>query len=136
MTTAKNTQVSKKLSGLQLALRSNAIFSLIAGLIFIFDSKWLTPWMGLENNLILIVIGIALLPWAYLLFNASKQEISKKFAQWIIAGDLIWVILSVEVILGIFVKLTVPGNWFVAAQADIVLGFAVWQFFALRKQIK
>ena len=123
-----------KSSMLKSALTGNVIFSTITGLLMIFDTVWLSPWMGIENPYILPIIGLGVLAWAYTIFRQiRKDNLTRSFARLIIAGDLVWVLASVVLLLGNFVDFTVGGKWLIAIAADLVLGFAVWQFFGLRR---
>lgn len=65
--------------------------------------------------------------------DADGGNLTRSFARLIIAGDLVWVLASVVLLLGNFVDFTVGGKWLIAIAADLVLGFAVWQFFGLRR---
>jgi hypothetical protein len=50
-----------------------------------------------------------------------------------IDGDLAWVVGSVIVVLLPGLSLTGAGKWATAITADVVLLFAIWQFYALRR---
>ena len=49
-----------------------------------------------------------------------------------IDGDLAWVLGSAIIIFLPSSSLSAAGKWAVAIVADIVLVFAIWQFFAMR----
>jgi hypothetical protein len=49
-----------------------------------------------------------------------------------IDGDLAWVVGSAFILFLPVVSLSTAGKWAIAIVADIVLVFAIWQFFALR----
>lgn len=122
-------------SMLHYALRANDYFSGIVGLIFIFWAQPLANYMGVPSSMALILIGIGLVGWSYLLFQQSrKTKINKTFAGMAIEADLIWVAASVALLLWGGLPLTTAGKWLIGISADVVLGFAVWQYFGLRKQ--
>jgi len=125
-----------KNSSLHTALRSNAIFCDLSGLAMILAAKPLAGFIGLANPAILVGIGIVLFAWAAMLFWGSMQIDVPRWLAWLaIDGDLSWVIGSVAVILLPAISLSAPGKWTIAIVADIVLLFAIWQFYALRKTI-
>lgn len=119
---------------LHIALRSNAVFSDISGLVMLVAAKPLAAFLGLNNPGILVGMGIALLAWALILFWGSIQLDVPRWLAWLaIDGDLTWVVGSVIVLLLPAVSFSVAGKWTIAIIADIVLVFAIWQFFALRR---
>ena len=82
---------NKKLS---LALKANAAFSVFSGLAMIFFHSQLAVWMGIKQPQILLVIGIILLGFAFLVYKtATATIISKKRVQFIIVQDWLWVCL-------------------------------------------
>ena len=122
-----------KNSRLHIALRSNAVFSDISGLVLILAAKPLSQFLGLDNPAILIGIGIGLFAWALMLFWGSIQEEIPTWLAWLaIDGDLAWVVGSAVILFLPAISLSTAGKWTVAILADIVLVFAIWQFFALR----
>ncbi len=123
-----------KNSMLHIAMRSNAAFCDLSSLVMIIFAKPLAAFLGLSNPAILVGIGIALFAWALLLFWGSVQTDVPKWLAWLaIDGDLGWVLGSVVILLLPTVTFTGPGKWTIAIIADIVLVFAIWQFYALRK---
>jgi|APSaa5957512622_1039677.scaffolds.fasta_scaffold74821_1 hypothetical protein len=123
-----------KNSMLHKALRGNAIFCDVSGLVMILTAKFLAEFMGLSNPVVLIGLGVGLLAWAAILFWGSLQFNIPRWLSWLaIDGDLIWVIGSIVVILMPTLTLSTSGKWMIAIIADIVLLFAIWQFYALRK---
>ncbi len=116
------------------ALRGNAIFSALSAIEFIFFSKVFSPLFGLSNLMILPLIGVGLLGWAaFLWLSTRRQDFQKMVALIAIDGDLLWVVASVALLVGNWIAYTQMGMWIIAIKADVVLIFAVWQFFALRK---
>lgn len=116
------------------ALRSNAAFCDISGLVMIFAAKPLATFLGLGNPAILMGIGIALFAWALMLFWGSMRTEIPRWLAWLaIDGDLAWVIGSVVILLLPGLAFSGAAKWTIAIIADIVLVFAIWQFYALRK---
>lgn len=127
-------QTTNTFSTLKTAMRSNAYFSGLAALAFILAANPIANFIGLESSTILLIVGAGLVIWAAeLFFGTRNDEINQKFAQFIIAGDLLWVLGSAILFFSPSIPLTTAGKWFVAIQADIILLFAVWQYFGLKK---
>lgn len=123
-----------KNSMLHTAIRSNAIFCDVSGLVMTFAAKPLANFLGLETTMPLIVGGIGLIVWSAFLFMTSLQVKIPKWKAWLaIEGDLVWVLGSIVLLVGNFLPLTIAGTWTIGIIADIVLAFAIWQFWALRK---
>jgi hypothetical protein len=123
-----------KNSTLHTALRSNAIFCDLSGLVMILAAKPLAGFLGVNNSAVLVGIGIALFAWAALLLWGSLQMEVPRWLVWLaIDGDLSWVLGSVVIVLLPALSLSTAGKWTIAIVADIVLLFAIWQFYALRK---
>jgi hypothetical protein len=130
-----NKLFSKENSMLQNVMQINALFSDIFAFILIFFSKSVATYIGLAQSTWLIYIGIGLGAWAIILFRESiKSIVNPIFAKLAIIGDLLWVVGSILVITMELVPLTTPGKWGIAIIGDFVLGFAVGQYFGLRKQ--
>ncbi len=126
--------IENKNTMLHNALRANAIFSDLSGIVMIFAAKPLASFLGLTNPVLLIGLGVGLVAWSALLFWGSLQcEVPRWLAWLAIDGDLAWVAGSAAVILLPALTLSASGKWTIAIIADIVLLFAIWQFYALRK---
>lgn len=123
-----------KNSMLHVALRSNAAFCDISGLVMIIAAKPLAAFLGLSNPAILVGIGIGLFAWALLLFWGSMQLEVPRWLAWLaIDGDLAWVVGSAVLIFLPVLSFSNPAKWTIAIIADVVLLFAIWQFIALRR---
>jgi len=117
---------------LRRALLANGIFSLISGIILIVAAKPLSALLGVAPPLILLATGGCLLVYAAALFrNALREEVCQTEAVLAVVLDVAWVVGSAAVIFSGL--LSVVGNWAVAVTADIVLLFAVLQFYGVRK---
>jgi hypothetical protein len=126
-----------KNSKLHIAMRSNAIFCDVSGLVMILAAEPLSQFLRLNNPAILVGLGIGLVAWALVLFWGSMQNEVPNWLAWLaIDGDLVWVLGSVVLLFLPAVTLSTAGKWTVAIIADIVLVFAIWQFFALRSAQK
>jgi hypothetical protein len=122
-----------KNSSLHKALRGNAIFSDISALVLVLGASPLSQFLGIDHPEILVGLGLGLFAWAVMLFWGSMQQQVPTWLAWLaIDGDLLWVIGSAVILFLPAVTLTTAGKWTVAIIADIVLVFAIWQFFALR----
>jgi hypothetical protein len=119
---------------LQNTLRGNAAFSVISGLAFMFASRPLTEFVGLPYPWVFIIVGVTLLPFAYMVYQISiGSPINKKAAAIIIEMDIAWVIGSFILLFVLWSTLTVAGKWFIFLQAEAVATFALFQFIGLRR---
>lgn len=117
---------------LRRALQANGAFSALSGVVLIVAAEPLSAVLGLKMPAILIGIGAGLLVYAAALFrNALGATINEAEALLAVILDAAWVAGSLVLILA--GRLSVVGNWMVAIIADIVLLFAVLQFYALRR---
>jgi hypothetical protein len=116
---------------LRTALRANAAFSALSGLVLAAGSGVLGPWLGIPQAT-LVVVGVALLPWALLLHrSAARPAPSTAEARLAVAGDLAWVAGSAAVLLLDPIGLTTAGKVAVVVVALLVADFAVWQAIGL-----
>ncbi|MCP5098846.1 MAG: hypothetical protein GY943_25120 [Chloroflexi bacterium] len=119
---------------LQNTLRGNAAFSVISGLAFIFAARPLSEFVGLPYPWAFVVIGVILLPFAYIVYQtAMKSPVNEKGATAIIEMDIAWVIGSFILLVVLWSTLTVAGRWFLFLQAEAVATFALFQFIGLRR---
>lgn len=125
---------------LKTAMRSNGVFSIISGLVFILRADPLSEFMGLTvaygttSATTLFWIGVLVLLFAAGLFiNAAREKPKLTEARLAVFLDFGWVIGSAVILFGRVVPLTAGGWWLVAAIADVVAIFALWQFSAIRK---
>lgn len=119
---------------LRYTLRGNAAFSAISGVIAILAAAPLAAFMGLPAPLILVIIGVGLLPFAFLVYKVSTMAVIKPvFVKEILVMDLLWIGGSVAILLVGWPALTTNGRWLVAILADVVAVFALLQFVGLRR---
>jgi hypothetical protein len=117
---------------LRTALLANCVFSGLSGIILIFGSNPLSGLFGLHMPTILIVAGVLLLVYAAaLLLNARRVTVCQTEASLAVLLNIAWIVGSVGLL---FVgSLSTVGNWTVTIAANIVLLFAVLQFYAIRR---
>ena len=117
---------------LRRALLANCVFSGLSGIILLFGSNRLSGLFGLHMPTILIGAGVLLLVYAAALFlNARRVTVCQTEASLAVLVNVAWVVGSVGLL---FVgSLSTVGNWTVTIAANIVLLFAVLQFYAIRR---
>ena len=114
---------------LRLALLANCVF---AGIILIFGSNPLSDLFGLPMPAILIGIGALLLVYAAaLLLNSLRVTICQTEALLAVFLNIAWVVGSMGLLFA--GSLNRAGNWTVTLVANIVLLFAAFQFYAIRR---
>lgn len=120
------------------ALRANAIFSGLGGLIFILDASRLSDLIGIHPPLILTLTGLGLVGFSFYLFRLrnSHPNYDPKVIWAVIITDLLWVVDSILLLVTGWLPLTLAGKWTIAILAEIVLAFAIWQYFGLRRMQK
>ena len=123
-----------KAAVLRLALRANGVFSGVSGLMFVVGSGPLAVFIGLPSPWILITIGLSLLSYSALLFQAaSRSPIDRRHAILFTAMDTLWVAGSAILLITGWIPFTPAGKWAVIIVADMVAVLAVFQFIGLRR---
>jgi len=117
---------------LRTALLVNCIFSGLSGMILLFGFNRLSGFFGLHMPTILLAAGALLLVYAVALFlNARRVTVCQTEASLAVLVNVAWIVGSVGLL---FVgSLSTVGNWTVTIAANIVLLFAVLQFYAIRR---
>jgi len=119
---------------LRLALLADAIASGGMGLLLAAGAEPLAAWFGLPLAL-LREVGVLLIPYAALLiYLATRATTPRLPAQLIVAGNALWVVGSVALLMSGLVAPTMLGTAFVIAQALIVAILAELQLLGLRRQ--
>lgn len=132
MTTISSTR--DKAGLLRSALLGNSIFCFLSGLDFVLFSRPVAKFLGLSYPTVILVLGLGLVAYALIVFMQSRKQIlSLPFARLAITADLLWVICSAILIFTSLVAFTTAGKWAIAIIADIVLVFAIVQYFGLRR---
>lgn len=124
--------VDTRIRFLSFVLLGNAIFSLFSGFLI---AKWnhvLVAWLGLPDTLSLLPTGIILILFGCLLvWITVRLDVMLPLVRTVIYADVGWVMGSAILIAtGFFGALGIPVA---AIVAEIVLLFALFQYFGLRK---
>jgi hypothetical protein len=119
---------------LRLALLADAVASGAMGVLLVTAADPLAAWFGLPVAL-LREVGLLLIPYAGLLaYLASRQTTPRLPAQVVSAGNVLWVIGSVALLISGLVAPTALGMAFVIAQALTVAILAELQLLGLKRQ--
>ena len=129
-----SSEADPKNKSLVRALRANAAFSAVCGLICLEAASTLGPWLGLDPGL-LFSLGVDLEIFSVaLLFLSSRDLSSHRSSTWsrravdvVIALDVLWVLGSVAAIT-VAPSLTTAGRWTVGLVALAVADFAFFQW--------
>jgi hypothetical protein len=124
--------MSDKQKLLREALRGNAFFSGISGVLILAMNRILVEFLGLPSSVSLAPLGIGLLAYAgWLLWNARREKIKIADAWIAVALDMVWVVASYALLF--VVRFSGGGKWVVVLVAELVFLFAVMQWFGLRR---
>ena len=130
----QSNESSGKESLLRNTLRGNVAFSVVTGLAFILAKRPLSEFIGTSPSWTLLIVGLTLLPFAYIVYRiATQTPIDIRAAKSIITMDIIWVIASFVFLLLAWATLTVAGRWIVFLQAEAVSTFAIFQIIGVRR---
>jgi hypothetical protein len=117
---------------LRTALLVNCVFSGLSGIILLFGFNRLSGFFGLHMPTILIGVGVLLLGYAVaLLVNALRVTVCQTEAFLAVLLNIAWVVGSMGLLFA--GSLSTLGNWTVTLAANIVLLFAGFQFYAIRR---
>ena len=116
---------------LRRALTGNAVFSLGSALVAVVLAGPLSDAFDIPAA-VLVVLGIALVPWALLGWYTSRT-LDRRFVVAIIGGDILWVIGTVVLLAGFPDAMSGAGRTSAAVVGLIVAGFAVTQTIGLRR---
>ena len=109
-------------------LITNAIFSILSGLIGVILSGQLAIFLAVENHYIILGIGVGLVLFGFDVLNvALKKSNSKKRVGGIIIADLAWVFGSVLLLIIRPVDFSTSAMMLIALIAVIVLTFGLLQ---------
>ncbi len=121
------------MSELQKALKVNALFSSISGLLLILFNNQMAKLFGTDNNSVFWVVGLILIYFTITIwYEINKQR--KIAVLWIIIQDFLWVFGSLILIVFNPFYITALGNLIIGIIAFIVLIMAVNQTRALNKK--
>ena len=97
------------------------MFSVVSGLLFTLFSSAVATFLGFPSSIALLVIGIGLFPFAFVVYRvATKTPLDLQGAKLIIGMDIVWVVASYIFLFVAWSMLTVGGRWFVALQGEAV----------------
>ena len=120
---------------LRRALQSDALFSLLSSLVFIFASGPVARFLGPDVPAWLVLaVGVSFLPFvADIYWILVDVEGRVKYGRFITILNFAWVVGSYLLLWLAWEQFTVPGRWFVALQAEVIFVFAVLQTIGLRR---
>jgi hypothetical protein len=119
---------------LRRTLLGNAAFSTACAIIFLLWSKPVAVFLGINEPLALLIIGVGvLLGAADVAWTATRPQLDRKTATAILILDVAWVVGSVILLLSGWVAFSAPGKWAVIGVADVVAFFAILEYFGLRQ---
>ena len=119
-------------STIRRALKANAIFSAVSGLVLAAGAVPMSDLIGAPTWLTLVV-GIGLLPWAALVWRYSTRDEIRTAEAWsVVVGDEIWLVGTIVLLLMYPTALTAEGNALAAVVGLIVAAFAVAQMMGIR----
>lgn len=121
---------------LRRVLLADAATSAACGVLLTLGAGLLAPLTGLPPAL-LSEAGLLLFPFAALVvYAATRASLSRPLVWTIIAGNALWAVDSIGLLLSGWVEPTLVGESFVIAQAIVVAVFAELEFFALRRSVQ
>ncbi|MEW6543100.1 MAG: hypothetical protein AB1411_05765 [Nitrospirota bacterium] len=119
---------------LRLALRCNAWFSGLSGLLFLLAARPIAALLGIETPWIVTTLGLGLLLYAlWLALTVRRPAPDRREVLVAIGLDAAWVLGSALLLIAAPIPLTQAGKWAVGIAADIVATFAVLQAYGLLK---
>ena len=134
MTTQSISSSSSRAGLLRNTLRADAIFSALSGLVLTLAAAPVAHFIGIAYPGALIIIGIGLLLWAYMVYRtAVAASVNDTAVRTIISLNIVWVIASYLFLWLSWSTLTVAGKWFVALQGEVVFLFGLFQYMGLRR---
>ena len=118
---------------LQKALKNNALFSSISGIIMILLNNQLANLFGITNNSIFWIVGLILIYFAITIwYEIQKQR--RLAILWIIIQDYTWVLGSIILLIFNPFQVTLMGNLIIGIIALIVLYMGINQTIELNKK--
>jgi hypothetical protein len=93
-------------------LRANSLFSTGSGLLFIIGAGGIASFLGVPNaSLIILLMGIALLGFAALVFTGTvRPELTKRIGWVAFEMDVLWVVGSVVILAADAFGLSTEGD--------------------------
>jgi hypothetical protein len=120
-------------SFLRRVLIADALTCVATGLLMLLGAGFLEPLLGLPATL-LQNVGLALLPIAgFIAYVGTRPQLSRRLVWLVIAGNAIWVVDSIVLLMSGWVAPTALGQAFIVVQAVAVAVFAELEYFGIRK---
>ena len=117
---------------LRRALKGNALFSLLSGIVILIFTKQLANVMSMSGTMSLYIVGSALILFGISLFaDARRETINKKSATSTIVMDMVWVAGSCAALI-VPLGLSGSAKGLITVTALIVGFFAIWQWKGLQ----
>ncbi|MBK8901999.1 MAG: hypothetical protein IPM53_12500 [Anaerolineaceae bacterium] len=134
-TLSRQAVASGETSFLRRALQSDALFSLLSSLVFIFAADPVARFIGPDVPAWLILaLGAGFVPYAASIYWITMAiEARWSYGRIIVALNAIWVVASYLVLFIAWPEFTVAGRWFIALQAEVVFVLGVLQIVGLRR---
>ena len=117
---------------LQNALKINALFSGISGVLLIVINQQIAKIFGTNNNTVFWIVGFILIYFALTIWYEIKKQ-RRLAVIWIIVQDYTWVLSSILLIIFKPFQITKTGNLVIGIIALIVLYMGVNQMINLNK---
>jgi len=118
---------SETARSLRNALRANAVFSGLSGLLIVILHSQVLLWLGLvEINIMVLGVGLVLFS-AYLFWMGSREQLDKSMVTGVIGGDWLWVVASAVLLVFKGEMFSTLGVFLVTDVALLVMVFAIWQ---------
>ncbi|WP_187388317.1 hypothetical protein, partial [Seonamhaeicola marinus] len=118
---------------LQKALKINALFSGISGLVLFLFNIQISNLFGTKNNTIFLVFGLVLIYFSLTIWYEIKRQ-RKLAVIWIIIQDFTWVLGSTIILIFQPLNISKTGNVLIAIVALIVLFMGLNQLYGLKKR--
>lgn len=113
-------------------LLSNAVFSVLSGVVALAGARPLAEIIGLPTAWIPVLIGASVLGFAaFVWWTARTAQINLTLVRVIAWLDAAWVLASWALLLMPGLPLTSEGRWIILVLAEIVAVFAALEFYAL-----
>jgi hypothetical protein len=122
---------------LRWALRGNAVFSTVSGVMMVLKPELVSSWLGVSIAWLLPWIGGGLLLFAVDLVHQSVQaELSSLRARIASVSDFAWTLGTVVLLVGWGHLFSWQGKVLLVAIAVVVEVFGSWQWLGLRAMLR
>jgi hypothetical protein len=120
-------------SFLRRVLLADAFTCVVTGLVMLLGSRFLEPLLGLPVAL-LQNAGFVLLPIAgFIAYVGTRPQLSRRLVWVVIAGNAIWVMDSIALLMSGWVAPTTLGQVFIVVQAVAVAVLAELEYVGVRR---